>query len=60
MELLIDETGRVERVRLVSEPVRMSDMMLLSGAKTWRFHPALKDGRPVKYRLTLSWIVAPP
>ena len=60
MELLIDEAGRVERVRLVSDPVRLPDMTLLSAAKTWKFHPALKDGRPVKYRLPVSWEVTPP
>jgi hypothetical protein len=60
MELLIDETGTVQQALLKSRPVRLSDMMLLSPAKTWKFHPALKDGHPVKYRLTLSWVVAPP
>jgi len=60
MELLIDEGGNVEQVKLVSEPVRMSDMLLLSSAKTWRFHPALKDGKPVKFQLLVSWTVTPP
>jgi hypothetical protein len=60
MELLIDESGEVKQARLTSRPVRMSDMMLLSPAKTWKFHPALKNGQPVKYRLTMSWVVAPP
>jgi hypothetical protein len=60
MELLIDETGNVLKALLTSPPVRLSDMLLLSPAKTWKFHPALKDGRPVKYRLAVSWAVAPP
>jgi hypothetical protein len=60
MELLIDELGEVRQARLTSRPVRLSDMMLLSPAKTWKFHPALKNGQPVKYRLTMSWVVAPP
>jgi outer membrane biosynthesis protein TonB len=60
MQLLIDEGGNVEQVKLVSEPVRMSDMLLLSSAKTWRFHPALKDGKPVKFQLSVSWTVSPP
>jgi outer membrane biosynthesis protein TonB len=59
MELVISTDGSVERVRLVSEPRRMSDMMLLSGAKLWRFAPAVKDGVPVRYRTTLSWTVFP-
>jgi TonB family protein len=60
MELLVDEFGRVEQVQLVSPPVRLGDMTLLSAAKTWRFHPALKDGQPVRYRLSVSWTVSPP
>jgi hypothetical protein len=59
MELVISTDGSVERVRLVSEPRRMADMMLLSGAKLWRFAPAVKDGVPVRYRTTLSWTVFP-
>ena len=59
MELVIATDGSVERVRLVSEPRRMADMMLLSGAKLWRFAPAVKDGVPVRYRTTLSWTVFP-
>jgi outer membrane biosynthesis protein TonB len=59
MELVIATDGSVERVRLVSEPRRMADMMLLSGAKLWRFSPAVKDGEPVRYRTTLSWTVFP-
>ena len=60
MELLIDESGIVQRARMTSRPVRLPDMMLLSPAKTWKFHPALRNGQPVKYRLTMSWVVAPP
>ena len=59
MELLISERGLVERVRLISKPRRMADMMLLSGAKTWKFEPALKDGLSVRYRLLLSWAATP-
>ena len=33
-------------MQLVDGPTRMPDMMLLSGAKTWRFSPAIKDGEP--------------
>jgi len=59
MELVIDEFGRVERVRLVSQPSRILAMMLLSAAKTWQFRPALNEGRPVKYRLLLD-VLTPP
>jgi hypothetical protein len=55
MELIISKQGRVEAVRLVSPARRMTDMLLLSGAKTWKFVPALKDGQPVRYRTQFSW-----
>jgi outer membrane biosynthesis protein TonB len=54
IELLIDEEGNVARVRLVSQPTRMQPLMLLSAAKTWTFRPALREGRPVKYRLRIN------
>ena len=55
MEILVATDGSVERVRLVGNPARMPDMMLLSGAKLWRFSPALKDGEPVRYRTFVTW-----
>jgi outer membrane biosynthesis protein TonB len=55
MEVVIGEDGSVERVRLLSAARRMTDMMLLSGAKSWRFAPALRDGQPVRYRITINW-----
>jgi hypothetical protein len=59
IELIVTEAGTVERVRLLSPPRRMADMMLLSGAKTWRFEPALRGGESVRYRLLLSWEASP-
>jgi hypothetical protein len=56
MELLITEDGSVERVTFLTPPTRLPDMMLLSAAKSWRFDPALKDGRPVRYRMTYNWV----
>jgi hypothetical protein len=55
MELIVGDDGLVERVKLVTPARRMTDMMLLSGAKTWKFAPASKDGQTVRYRLALSW-----
>jgi hypothetical protein len=59
MEVIVSETGDVERVRLVTPPQRMPDMIVLSRAKVWKFKPAMKDGRPVRYRLLLTWEVNP-
>jgi hypothetical protein len=60
IELLIDESGQVTQARLLTRPMRMPDMMLLSGAKAFKFYPAVKDGKPVKYRLSLNWVHSSP
>jgi hypothetical protein len=57
MVVVVSPEGTVERVQLVEGPARMVDMMLLSGAKTWKFTPAFKDGEPVRYRAVISWAV---
>jgi hypothetical protein len=59
MEVIVSETGGVEHVRLVSTPQRMTDMMLLSGAKTWKFAPASHNGEPVRFRMIVSWAATP-
>jgi hypothetical protein len=54
LEFVISEIGTVEHVRLIPGTSRFQDRMLVSAAKTWRFRPALRDGRPVKYRLRVG------
>ena len=54
LEILISQQGDVERIRFLSAPRRMVDVMSLSAAKMWKFDPALKDGAPVRYRLVLT------
>jgi TonB family protein len=51
VEVVVDERGQVARVRLHSSDLKLNDRMLVAAAKAWQFHPALKDGRPVKYVL---------
>jgi len=50
IEVLIDEQGDVEQVKLVSPANRFHERMLVSAAKMWKFRPAFKDGHPVRYR----------
>ena len=50
-DLVVDRQGRVERVVLASNPARFHERMILSHIKAWTFRPAMKDGRPVRYRL---------
>jgi hypothetical protein len=64
LEVVVGETGHVESVRLRGQPAHLGEALLatmnLSAAKTWRFAPAVKDGRPVKYRkLVHVWLTAP-
>ena len=59
IEVIVSEAGDVERARFVATPQRMPDTFVLSRAKVWKFSPAMKDGRPVRYRLLLSWEVNP-
>ena len=50
IEVLVDEQGDVEQVRLFSPANRFHERMLMSAAKMWKFRPAFKDGHPVRYR----------
>ena len=59
MELVVSRPGRVEQVRLLTPVKRMTDMLLLSGAKTWKFTPAMKEGQPVRYRTMFRWEATP-
>jgi len=50
IEVVVDEQGDVVSVRLISPANRYQERMLVSAAKMWKFRPAYKDGRPVRYR----------
>lgn len=50
-ELLVNERGEVDQVRLRTTDVQFQDRMLVSAAKAWRFRPATRDGKPVRYRV---------
>jgi hypothetical protein len=58
IEIVVDERGGVESAKSVGEAASLADTaavaMSLSAAKAWRFRPAIKDGRPVKYRQIFS------
>jgi hypothetical protein len=55
MELIIGPDGTVERAQLHGEPRDVLDSMMLHIAKSWRFHPAERNGEAVTYR-KLIWI----
>jgi hypothetical protein len=49
LEILINEGGTVDKVRLRATRINFHERMLVSAAKAWVFHPARIDGRAVKY-----------
>jgi TonB family protein len=59
LELLIDEQGRVERATLQQPVHPIYDKMVLDAVEDWRYQPATRDGRPVKYLKTLEVTVRP-
>ena len=50
IEVVVDEQGDVLHVKLISPANRYHERMLVSAAKMWKFRPAYKDGRPVRYK----------
>ena len=59
LELVIDETGGVESVTLAEPVWPPYDVELMIAAKKWRYKPALKDGKPVKFKRFLTINVDP-
>jgi hypothetical protein len=50
IELIVGRDGSVESARLISPRRHVLGGMLLSAAKTWEFHPATREGAPVRFR----------
>jgi len=50
IDVVVDEQGDVLHVKLISPGNRFHERMLVSAAKMWKFRPAYKDGRPVRYK----------
>ena len=59
LELLIDETGRVEQARFIEGIHPTYDAIVLSATRQWRYEPATSDGVPMKFRKTLRVAVQP-
>ena len=57
LDILVLEDGTVGEARLIPQSNRLQDRMMISAAKAWRFRPAQKDGRPVRYRvrIPITW-----
>jgi TonB family protein len=59
VEVTVASDGTVEKVRVLGS-TRMSDAMVLSHVKAWKFAPALRAGDPVRYRMLLDDPVVAP
>ena len=59
VEVTVGSDGTVEKVRVLGT-TRMSDAMVLSHVKAWKFAPALRAGDPVRYRMLLDDPVVAP
>ena len=53
LDVLIDEHGRVETATLAEPLWPPYDLVLLAAAKQWQYQPAVRDGKPVKFKRTL-------
>jgi len=53
IELVVSQAGEVELVKLLTPQAGVRSSMMLSAVKAWRFAPATRDGRPVRYRLVV-------
>jgi hypothetical protein len=59
LEIIIDETGAVEAAT-IEEPIWPAyDAVLLQAARKWRYQPAMRDGKPVKFRRLLDLNIDP-
>jgi TonB family protein len=59
LELIVDETGTVTSAVLKKSLHPSYNATLLSAARRWKFHPATKDGVPVRYRKLLEIVLNP-
>jgi protein TonB len=54
LSIVIDETGRVVKIRLKQSLGNGLDMQAMEKVKNWRYKPAMKDGHGVPVEMTLT------
>jgi len=59
VEVVVDERGMVESAAIRQSVTPLYDPDLLTTAKTWRFRPATRLGKPVKYRMMFEVVLQP-
>jgi tetratricopeptide (TPR) repeat protein len=53
-EIVIDEKGRVESAVVRRSITPQYDALVLNDARKWRYRPATRDGKPVKFRKVIE------
>jgi len=59
IEVTIDETGSVVMARIRQSVAVQYDAQALKAAQTWKYMPAMMDGKPVKYRKLVQVTIKP-
>jgi periplasmic protein TonB len=59
LDIVIDETGHVESAEVRRSVNRLYEAQLVAATRGWRYTPATKGGRPVKYSRTLEVTLSP-
>jgi tetratricopeptide (TPR) repeat protein len=59
LEIVVDETGVVTSATMAQHVNIIYDQVLLSATKRWRYRPAQRQGKPVKYRKALNIVLRP-
>jgi len=49
VDLVLNQKGTVDEVKFLTPPGEFRQRMLISALKAWRYRPAIKDGRPVRF-----------
>ena len=52
--MIIGRDGTVENVTFHTPLNRHHERMIVSAAKAWRYRPATRNGRPVRYRILVK------
>ena len=59
VEVLIDETGKVESAVMLQSVDPRYNRLVLAAARSWLYRPARRDGAPVKYKKRIQIAIAP-
>jgi len=59
VEIVIDETGRVESAIVRRSMNPRYDKLILTASRNWRYKPATLDGEPIKFRKVISVSMKP-